>query len=155
MNLYLVQHGEAKDEAEDPTRSLSDVGARNAEKVAGFLSRNMELKPEKIFHSGKTRAHQTAQIMADHFHPVQGLDVADGLNPLDDPTIWARRVNDMIQDAMLVGHGPHLKRLASLLIGGDSEKEVIQLHYAAVFCLNRSETGNWAIRWVLIPEMIK
>ncbi|UCD95375.1 MAG: phosphohistidine phosphatase SixA [Candidatus Zixiibacteriota bacterium] len=155
MNLYLVQHGEAKDKAEDPSRPLSDIGAGNTERVAQFLSQNMTLKIEKVFHSGKARAQQTAQIMAGHFHPVRGLDATDGLNPLDDPTVWAKRINDMTEDIMLVGHGPHLKRLVSLLTGGDSERDVIELRNAGVFCLNRSETGNWAIRWIIIPDMVR
>ena len=155
MNLYLVQHGEARDKAEDPERSLSDVGAGNAERVARFLSENMTLKIEKIVHSGKARARQTAQIMADHFRPARGLEASDGLNPLDDPGVWATRVNDMTEDIMLVGHGPHLKRLASLLITGDAEKDVIELRHAGIFCLDRSDPGDWAIRWVLIPDMVR
>jgi phosphohistidine phosphatase len=39
MKLYLVQHGEAKREEEDPSRSLTENGRIEVERVAGFLMR--------------------------------------------------------------------------------------------------------------------
>ena len=61
MRIYLVQHGEAKKENEDPLRPLTEEGIKNAEKVASYLAK-LNLKIKKIFHSGKLRAKQTAEI---------------------------------------------------------------------------------------------
>lgn len=48
MHLYLIQHGDAKSEQEDPARPLSDKGRRDVEKVAGFLSANIGVGVENI-----------------------------------------------------------------------------------------------------------
>ena len=37
MRIYLVQHGEAKSEEEDPRRTLTDNGIGEVQKVAEFL----------------------------------------------------------------------------------------------------------------------
>ena len=39
MRLYLVQHGAAKTEAEDPQRGLTDEGQRTVEKKGGLPGR--------------------------------------------------------------------------------------------------------------------
>lgn len=41
-----------------------------------------------------------------------GIAEADGLAPLDDPSIWAERLQGVAQDTVLVGHLPHLRRLS-------------------------------------------
>lgn len=61
MDLYLAQHGEAKTEAEDPHRGLTEKGIKDAEKVAGFLALS-GITVNKIFHSNKKRAFETAKI---------------------------------------------------------------------------------------------
>ncbi len=54
-HLYLVQHGAAKAEAEDPKRGLTDEGRRTVERMAEFLS-NLHLPLDRFEHSGKLRA---------------------------------------------------------------------------------------------------
>lgn len=56
IRLYLVRHGEAKSAAEDPARPLTN--------------------------SGKLRAVQTAELMA------------EALMPLAEPKVWAERLRD-------------------------------------------------------------
>ena len=60
MRVYLVQHGLAKEKSEDAERPLSDQGREDVARVAGFLSLFEKPQPEKIIHSGKLRAAQTA-----------------------------------------------------------------------------------------------
>src|SRR4029077_15574356 len=63
MLVYLVQHAEAKSESEDPERHLTEEGEGNAQRVAEFLH-PLHLQVDAIWHSGKPRAHQTAEILA-------------------------------------------------------------------------------------------
>ena len=63
MRLYLVQHGEAKSEAEDPERSLTKRGEEETGKVS-VAAKRLSIRPSKIHHSGKKRAEQTAGIIA-------------------------------------------------------------------------------------------
>lgn len=84
MFLYLVQHGEAKREDEDPARGLSKKGRDDALKVAAFVER-MKIPVTRILHSNKARAQQTAQILAGLLKPKKGVSETDGLAPMDDP----------------------------------------------------------------------
>jgi type I restriction enzyme M protein len=61
MELYLVQHGTAKNEAEDPKRSLTNEGRRTVERVGEHLAA-VGLALDRIEHSDKLRARQTAEI---------------------------------------------------------------------------------------------
>jgi len=115
--LYLVQHAEAKKEAEDPTRGLTDKGFRDIALTALF-SHDQDVAVNRIYHSGIKRAQQTAQALSDQVHPKEGVSEADWLAPMDDPKIWKERLSNMLEDIMLVSHLPYLAKLASLLLCG-------------------------------------
>jgi len=65
MRLYLIQHGIALPESEDPQKGLSDKGVVQTQKMAEFL-RRQDTKVNLIWHSKKLRAVQTAQIFSQH-----------------------------------------------------------------------------------------
>ncbi|MEX2721382.1 MAG: histidine phosphatase family protein, partial [Candidatus Wukongarchaeota archaeon] len=87
MELYLVQHAEAKAKDEDPARPLSEKGWESLEKVSGFLE-SVGVKVVRILHSGKLRARQTADKLGEVVGSSEGVGETDGLAPLDDPSIW-------------------------------------------------------------------
>ncbi|MFQ5951340.1 MAG: phosphohistidine phosphatase SixA, partial [Candidatus Geothermarchaeales archaeon] len=89
-----------------------------------------------------------------HLKPPEGVEDAEGLRPLDDPQIWAKRLADTGEDTMLVGHLPHLSKLASLLLSGDEDRKVVNFVMSGITCLERDESGSWSVRWMLIPETI-
>ena len=153
MFLYLVQHAEAKGKEEDPARDLTDQGRKDMERVARYLKR-LQVQVSQIFHSGKTRAHSTATLLAAQVQPAAGVSEAPGLAPLDDPDLWAGRIADTKEDIMLVGHLPHLAKLAALLISGDQELSVVNFQMGGVVCLRRTEAGHWAVEWMVVPAMI-
>jgi phosphohistidine phosphatase len=64
MLLYLVQHGEAKKEEEDPQRGLTDKGRKDVQTIAAS-ARKMNVQPDRIFHSAKLRAQQTAALLVE------------------------------------------------------------------------------------------
>ncbi len=107
MFLYLVQHAEALSKEEDPTRSLSKKGIKDAKKIASF-SRGLKIAPHQVLHSGKMRALQTAQLMADRVTSDMGVLESDGLSPMDDPEMWFGRLSKIDEDIMIVGHLPYL-----------------------------------------------
>ncbi|HSB06334.1 MAG TPA: phosphohistidine phosphatase SixA [Thermodesulfobacteriota bacterium] len=150
MKLYLVQHGEAKSEAEDPQRSLTERGIEEVRNVAG-LARRMGLHPLKIYHSGKQRAKQTAEIFAGSLEKPS--EATQGLNPNENVWIWADRISTEKEDLMIVGHLPFLEKLASLLITGDEGVRPVIFRNGAVVCLGQKEDRKWGVRWILSPEM--
>ncbi len=153
MKLYLIQHGEAKPEAEDPERPLTVRGEEEVKKVS-FKVGHLNVSPSKVLHSGKLRAKQTAEIMAEGLKsPPRNVEPVHGLNPNDDVKPWAKRIEDDKQDMMIVGHLPFLEKLASYLLCGKSSRLVL-FRYGAVVCLEQKEDKGWAIRWILTPEMV-
>ncbi len=153
MLLYLVQHAEAKREEEDPSRGLTDKGLQDITKVA-LHAQKLNVTITKIFHSGKTRALQTAQVLAEHVKPNKGITEIDGLAPMDDPEIWKGRITQVNEDIALVGHLPHLGRLSSLLLCGDKERNIIDFKMGGLVCLKRFEDGHWSVEWMITPEVI-
>lgn len=154
MKLYLVQHGEAKLEAEDPERSLTSKGEEEVLRVAKTAGR-MDIQPSKIYHSGKKRAKQTAEMIASRLKgPDQHLEAAQGLNPNDDVHPWAEIISKEKKDIMLVGHLPFLEKLTSLLLSGDENARMVLFRCGSIVCLEKKEDQVWAVRWVLTPEMV-
>lgn len=152
MDFYLVRHGEAKAANEDPTRPLTDRGRKEVEKVA----RAVAAKGPRVFeilHSDKLRAKQTAEILAQSLAPRGGVREIMGLSPEDDPQVAKVELEVAEAPLMLVGHLPHLSRLASVLVTGDREKEIVGFPAAAILCLSRTE-GGWEVRWTLAPEAV-
>lgn len=151
MNIYLIQHGEAKSEREDPQHSLTVRGKKEVFQVARAAQR-MGLRPEAIYHSGKQRARQTAEIMAQALgSPVSQVP---GLAPLDEVRPWADTFTREKKDLMLVGHLPFLQKLTSFLIVGREDARPVLFRYGAVVCLELHEDTGWGVRWILSPEMV-
>jgi len=153
MVLYLVQHAAARSKEEDPARDLTEKGREDIERVAHHLKR-LKVQVGQILHSGKTRARSTATVLVKHLQPAAGISEAPGLAPLDVPGIWADRLAPMAEDLLLVGHLPHLGKLAALLMSGDQEKKVVNFQMGAAVRLRRMGVGQWAVDWMLTPELI-
>lgn len=151
MRVYLIRHGRAEDAATDPTRPLSRQGREDVTRVAGFLSLFERPKPRCVVHSGKLRAAQTAAMFAEAWR-VDDVREMPELSPNADPAAWASRLAGSEGDTALVGHLPHLGRLAGLLVCGDAGREAVRMHAAAVLCLERGETG-WTVLWHLHPGL--
>jgi phosphohistidine phosphatase len=153
LRLYLVQHAEAKPKAEDPARPLSEKGLVDIRKMANFIKAK-RIEVSKIFHSGKLRAKQTAEALAEGISSAGGAEQTEGLAPLDDPGIWANRLKEELEDLVLVGHLPHLSKLAGLLLTGDPEQKIVGFRRGGIVCLERDEAEKWSVRWVLLPEIL-
>jgi phosphohistidine phosphatase len=150
MDCYLARHAQATSEAQDPRRPLSDAGRREAEKVARAAAAR-EVKIFAIFHSDKLRARETAEIFGRYLLPAQGVREIKGLGPDDDPILAKAELEAALEPVMLVGHLPHMGRLASLLVAGDPERAVVDFPSGALVCVS-SARGKWALRWSLTPE---
>jgi phosphohistidine phosphatase len=122
MRLYLVQHGEAKSEAEDPERSLTIRGEEDTRKISAAAKR-LGFRPSRIYHSGKKRAEQTAGIIAGVFD--LSAQLGQGLNPNDDVRPWVERISGEAEDLMIVGHLPFLEKFACFLVCGDEKARAV------------------------------
>jgi phosphohistidine phosphatase len=147
-----MRHGEAAPEQDDPARPLTSRGRAEVERVARAAAR-LDLGIVQVVHSGKLRAQQTAEIVATCLEPRPALVEMRGLGPNDDPRIAAEAVAAPSGPRLVVGHLPHLGRLASLLILGESERGVIAFRMAGLVCLAHADNG-WRVAWALVPEIV-
>src|SRR3972149_11127022 len=153
MDFYLVRHGEAKPEEKDPERPLSEQG-RDGVRHGARKAAAMGVKAAEILHSGKLRAKQTAEILAEHLALSNGLSQKEGLKPLDAPGIAKEILEKNPESLMLVGHLPHLSHLVSILLSGDPEKGMVYFETGAMVCLSRTENpeNGWTLKWVISPK---
>lgn len=157
MRLYLVRHGEAVSKDRDPARPLTDAGAARARRIGRFL-RDAGVDVGEIRYSTKLRARQTAELVADAMGLGALLREVAGLEPEAGVDELADALAQESTDVMLVGHLPHLARLASLLVAGDPDREAFAFEDCGVLCLGRAGTGTsarWAVRWMVVPSLFE
>jgi phosphohistidine phosphatase len=154
MNLYLVQHGEAKPQEEDPDRPLTQNGTSQIRRVAAFIRNYSDIHIHTIFHSGKKRAIQTAELFAEKLKPTKGIEQGKELSRNSLPWGWVERLTRVEEDIMLVGHLPHLEKLSALLLCQDENKPIIKFRNGGVLALSRNESGIWSLFWVVIPQIL-
>jgi phosphohistidine phosphatase len=148
MKLYLVQHGEALAKEVDADRPLSPRGEAEVGRLAQFLDARMV--PVRVLHSGKTRARQTAEILA----AVLGGEVAatDGIAPNDAVAAWVAGLDGLAGDTMVVGHLPFMARAVSQLLTG-GEDPLVAFRPGGMVCLEQGDEG-WTLAWMLRPELL-
>ena len=152
MALYLVQHGKSLPKDVDPDQGLSEEGVADTERIAK-VAQNCGVMVSKIKHSGKTRAHKTAEIFASTLNPERGIEEVSGLKPLDDVSAFATNI-DPRANSMLVGHLPFMERLTAYLVTGSVERPVFKFQNSGIVCLDKDpETNSWVILWTLMPKI--
>ena len=151
----MVQHADSKSKEEDPSRPLSEAGQTEIRRVAAFITENLEVKVDTIIHSGKTRTKQTAEILSRYLNFSEEMMEGEDLKPLDNPFTWLERLTKMNKNAIIVGHLPHLNRLSSLLLCHDEDANVIKFQTGCMVCLERDDSNNWSICWMITPQIIK
>lgn len=153
MPLYLVQHGKCLPREIDPDPPLSPEGRSDVRRIAE-VAKGYGVAVSRILHSGKTRARETAGILAELLNPDNGVDEAAGLNPLDDPADWAAAA-DPAGRIMLVGHLPFMERLAALMVTGSAARPVFRFQNGGIVCLDiyPGTARDWVIQWALMPHV--
>jgi phosphohistidine phosphatase len=153
MKLYLIQHAKAASKEDDPQRSLTDEGQRDIKKVAKFI-KSLNLSIDYLWHSGKTRAQQTAEAIAEVIEIKKEMSAREDLAPNDNVEIIKDEITSANQDIMLVGHMPFVSRLASLLLTGSESSGTVVFQQGGIVCLNYSDENQWQFSWMIIPDLL-
>jgi phosphohistidine phosphatase len=153
MKVYLVRHGDAVSSGVDPKRPLSEEGRADIRKIASFI-RPSGIYVEHIWHSGKARAAQTAEILAEAVAVEKDCSFREGLSPNADVSAIAHELDAHSADLMIVGHLPFLDNLTSLLVAGRETADVVAFRAGAMACLKRRNHGTWQINWMITPEIL-
>ena len=152
MKLYLAQHGEALTKEEDADRPLSEKGRMDVGRVAWHLAM-LDLEVAEVQHSGKTRARESAEILAASLGAVCGG--RGGLGPNDPVAALAVEAAEWQEDRLLVGHLPFMGRLADLLVGGGEGLGLLDFSPGCLACLERGPANSWQIAWMLNPDELE
>ena len=153
MRAYLARHGKAKSAMDDPSRGLSLVGAGELEKVARLLSADPP-PVSAILHSGKTRARETAEILARSFRTEAVLRPVADLKPEADPEEMVQFLNAASDNILAVGHLPSIERIVSLLLTRNRDHHPIQFNPGTLVCLERHGDDEWTLVWAIIPDLL-
>jgi phosphohistidine phosphatase len=153
MKLYLVRHGQPNSEQIDPEKNLSPTGQDEIKLLASFLAANNSSVKE-IWHSEKTRARQTAQIIASGISAYNGVIEKKGMNPTDRVEPVIGRILAFQADLLIVTHLPFIAHLLSLLLTGDEYKMAFDYCTGCTTCLEYAN-GKWSLLWFINPQLLK
>jgi phosphohistidine phosphatase len=143
--IYLVHHGDAVGPDVDVRRPLSDSG-RGAVLLVADAAARRGVKPAHIWHSGKLRARQTAEVFWKVCNPLATLTAERNLQPAD-PAEWIRdRLVGEASDVMIVGHMPHLARLLRMMVGEDPDATAHTFPIHGMVALETTD-DLWMERW--------
>ena len=155
MALFLVQHGICLAKDKDPEKGLSEIGIEETHRLAP-VAKGYKIPVNQIFHSGKKRARQTAEIYHQALELETAVNVLKGINPMDDVRAFAANL-DSSANWMVVGHMPFMERLVSYMITGDETVRVYQFQNSGIVCLDAlrrdDKETNWFIKWTLNPNI--
>ncbi len=153
MKLYLVQHGKAASKEIDPQRPLTEEGRKDVQRIAAFI-KPLGLCVDCLWHSGKKRTAQTAEVLAEAVKINNPQTARDGLGPNDDAAALRDELASAGQDIMIVGHLPFLSKLASLLLSGSELGEIVAFKNGGVVAMSSSEENLWRVDWIVTPQLL-
>lgn len=146
MKLYLMRHGQAASPQVDPQQGLSREGRTEIEQLANRLS-EQGIQFSCVYHSEKTRAQQTAEIMASIITPDVAPKMCTGLKPNDDPRSLIPEIETWQEDTLVTSHLPFVPGLLAELTG---QTQSMGLVPGTIICLVK-ENDAWQIEWVESP----
>ena len=153
MRIYLTQHGLALPKDVDPDRPLSKQGREDVRRLAEFLDK-AGVQVGQVLHSGKTRAKQTAEMLAEALLPDGRPQEHAGLGPKDPLEKVSPEIAFWSVDTLIVGHLPYLGRLASLLLAADPDRPLLAFQPGTMACLEKDAEGHWVLAWMIRPELL-
>ena len=163
MNLYIIRHAIAVDEAtsdyaSDSERPLTDKGRKKMRQIAKAL-RSLGVEFDLILSSPYIRACETAEILADVFKMKSKIVFSDYLIPEGNPELLIGEINEKytVDSLAIVGHEPYLSALIGWLIA-DTSKIEINLKKGGVCHLSADDLHHndhrATLEWLLPPGIL-
>lgn len=153
MELYLVQHGEACAKEVNPERPLTDQGQADIDRLAAFL-KQAGIQIDRVIHSEKLRAIQTAERLAAAIAPGVELEASGIINPNDNPKAFDWQSESWDRATLVVGHLPFMAKLVSHLVIEDENRLITAYQPGSIVCLELNSNAHWQINWMLRPELL-
>ena len=154
MKLYLVQHGQASAKEIDGERPLTEFGIADVTRLARFL-KQAGIKVDRVLHSGKLRAAQTAELLGAAVAPGTELEISGLLNPNDNPKAFDWQSESWNVDTLIVGHLPFMAKLVSHLLVADESRQIVAYQPGSMVCLEHVNNSRWQMNWMIRPELLQ
>lgn len=152
MRLYLVQHGIALTKDEDSQRRLSDQGRADITRLVAWLLAN-DVTVSRIWHSGKARARQTAELLGSVLVAGGKISAAEGLGPNDPPEVFLQRLQSVDTDTLIASHLPFVARILSQAIAGSPDQQLLEFRPGSIAAVERDERGAWHLLCFACPGL--
>ena len=153
MRLYLVQHGEACSKETNPKRPLTKKGEADIDRLADFLKQS-SVQVNRVIHSGKLRAKQTAERLANAIAPGVELEESGLMNPNDNPKAFDWQSGSWEEDRLIVGHLPFMAKLVSHLLIENDNQIITAYTPGSMVCLELDSEKQCQINWMIRPELL-
>jgi phosphohistidine phosphatase len=147
--LYIQQHGDALPKNEDAERPLSNKGLHDIRHMAEHMAEK-DVLIQRIVHSGKLRAEQTAGIISEKLAPDVRPEAISGISPNDDPARFIENLGAIEGAVFVASHMPFVSNLCSTLLVGNPEAQ-FRFTPGAVACLGYEE-DQWSLLCLVSPE---
>lgn len=150
MQLTIIRHAIAEDGEDDAARPLSKKGRhRFAESVEAM--RELGLRFDKILHSPKKRAVETAELLAGLCEgPLQATPLLAREPGVE---LWTLLEGERLA---VVGHEPHLSALLAWLVTGEPGGAKFELKKGGVAQLSgEAEPAGMTLCTLLSPKVLR
>ena len=161
MNLYIMRHAEAEEQAVsggDEARSLTARGRERTRNAARGL-RALGLRFDAILTSPLLRAAQTAELVADEYSNNPPPQVLPALSPdIAQRDAIAALLPFARQGSVLaVGHEPQLSKLIALLLNSN---DAVAIRFKKGACValalpKNVDPGAAELRWMLTQRQLR
>ena len=153
MRLYVVQHGDAIPKNIDPDRPLSDQGRADIQRLLEFLA-DRNIRIGQIFHSGKSRARETAEILRPLLETSGEIHERQGLAPNDAPDDFLGQFDQIETNTLVASHLPFVARVISQALTGEPDRELIQFVPGSIAGIERCDENAWRLFLFVRPEFL-
>ena len=155
MQLILIRHGKADLEfTNDNERELTLRGKMQVERLANWL-RQYELNDPQMWHSGKLRAFQTAEVVREKTGWFCQLRPMDELRPEAKVEPIVEMIRNEDRDLVIVSHMPLLSEITAELLGHGPGKVFWEFGTAGALVLQRDGFQDWIVQGFVRPSMLK
>ncbi len=153
MVLYIVQHGDAMPKDVDPDRPLSAKGRADIQRLAERLSQH-DVRVAQIFHSGKTRARETAEILSPLLDTDGEIEERTGLAPNDSPEELIQQLQDTDKDTLIASHLPLVSRTVSQALTGSPDSQLVDFSPGSIAGIRRGDDDTWQLFLFVRPDSL-
>jgi len=156
MKIYIVRHAEAEPRGPgvlEGARKLTPDGKRELRAVLRLVS-EAGVEPEVILASPWTRAVETALAASDAFGAQQVIETKSLLPDVSPAQVWGEiRSLRPLKELMVVGHEPHLSRLAAFLLEAPLAIDMKKSAIVRIDVQDGEGPPRGMLKWMVTPKL--